>query len=77
VSPGSLPPAARSKELTFAEIAGEVVCAGVSCAEAGIKVIADVTTSDIKIEDLVISAPHNKHELNREAALPQPFNKLD
>jgi hypothetical protein len=72
-----LPPAARSKELTFSEIAGEAVCAGVSCAEAGIKVIADVTTSNTKIEGLVIQCTHNKHEFNRQAALPQPFNKLD
>ncbi len=68
-----MPPAARSIELTFSEIAGEAVCAGVSCAEAGIKVIADMTTSDIKIEGLVISAP----TISMKAALPQPFNKLD
>jgi hypothetical protein len=72
-----LPPAARSKELTLSEIAGEAVCAGVSCAAAGSKVIADVTTSDIKIEGLVISAPTismNSTERQRSA---QPFNKLD
>jgi hypothetical protein len=74
---GSLPPAARSKGLTFSEIAGEGVCARIFCGEAGIKVIADVTTSDMKIERLVIGAPINRHELNTETALPQPFNKLD
>ena len=51
-----MPPAARSKGLILSEIAGEGVCARVFCAKAGIKVIADVTTSDIKTEGLVIGA---------------------
>jgi hypothetical protein len=33
----------------LSEIAGEAVCTGLFCAEAGIKVIADVTTSKINI----------------------------
>jgi hypothetical protein len=40
----------------LSEIAGDAICAGLSCAEAGIKVIAEVTTSKINIEGWGICA---------------------
>jgi hypothetical protein len=49
----------------LSDVACEVVCAGLFCAEAGDEVIAEITTSKINIEGWGIM-PHNKPELKKK-----------
>ena len=73
----SLTPAPPSKEPTFSEFWGEAVCARISCGEAVIKVIADITRTRIGMENLVIGASIINTNLEERQRLQQRFNKLD